>query len=279
VQSAQRTGEDVPSILSRGFVGLAVAEHARDVLVGVGARPGGPVDLVVVPSDGSAVASEGMEVRLGNQLLSGAEVASCGRRCLRFPLSVLRGASSVLEVDVERPGEPAAVVRVPLPARLPSRAETLFRTAQARMLGLRAFDMTETIGTGLSTPVVSSWTLQAPDRMRYTIVRGNRAVVIGTRRSDSLGRTWEKSSISKLRIPAFAWENGREARLVGRGLVGGEPARILALWKPGIDFPSWYTLYVADDGRVLRARMATTAHFMVDTYDEFDTAPPIRPPA
>jgi hypothetical protein len=115
--------------------------------------------------------------------------------------------------------------------------------------------------------------------MRYTIVRGDRAVVIGTRRWDSLGRAWEKSSISKLRMPAFAWENARQARLLGRATVAGEPARILALWKPGTDFPSRYVLYVADDGRVLRARMATTSHFMVDTYDDFDTAPPIRPPA
>jgi hypothetical protein len=280
VQSPQPSGDEVPSILSRRFVGLAVAEHARDVLVGVGARPGGPIDLVVMPSDGSVVAPERVEVRLGNRLLSGADVPSCGRRCLRFPLPVLGGARSVVEVDVERPGKPPALVRVPLPARLPSRAETLFRSAQARMLGLRSFTMTETIGTGLSsTPVVSSWTFQAPDRMRYTIVRGNRAVVIGTRRWDSLGRSWEQSSISKLRIPAFAWENAREARLVGRATVGGTRTRVLALWKPDRDFPSWFLLYVADDGRVLRARMATTAHFMVDAYDDFDSAPLIRRPA
>lgn len=280
LQSQQRTGEDVPSVLSRGFVGLAVAQHARDVLVGVGARPGGPVDVVVMPSDGSAVAPEAVEVGLGNRLLSGADVRSCGRRCLRFPLSVLGGSAAVLDVDVERPGKPPALVRVPLPARLPASAGTLFRTAQARMLGLRSFNMKETIGTGLSaTPLVSSWTFQAPDRMRYTIVRGNRAVVIGTRRWDSLGRKWAQSAISKLRIPAFAWENAREARLVGRATVGGTPTRVVALWKPDVDFPSWFLLYVADDGRVLRARMSTTAHFMVDTYHDFDTAPPIRPPA
>jgi hypothetical protein len=270
--------DGVPSVLTPEFAGLALAGHARDVLVGVGARAGGPVDVVVVPSDESTVAREDVRVRLGRRSLSGAEAAACGERCLRFPLRVLVGKDAVLEVDVARPGKGIVRVPVSLPPRMPMRADGLFRAARARMLQLRSLSMDETLGSGLSKPVVSRWWFQAPDRMRYAVAGGSRAVVVGTRRWDFFRRRLERSSTSRLRIPAFPWEGARGTRVLGGARLEGTPVRVLAAWIPGRDFPTWFLLYVTPDDRVLRSRMLTTAHFMTDEYGGFDAVPAIRPP-
>ncbi len=267
-----------PSVLSRAFVGLPLAGHDRDVLVGLGARRDGPVDVVVIPSDESAVRPADIRVSLGRNTLSGASAASCGKRCLRFPLAVLAGKASVVEVEVVRSGRKNADVRLQIPAQMPPGAESLFHTARARMLRLRSLEMNETLGAGLSKPVVSRWWFQAPDRMRYAIVGGERAVVIGTRRWDAVGRKWQQSSTSRLRFPAFSWEHARGARLLGRSTLDGVPVRIVAARTPGADLPTWFLLDVTAHARVLRARMLTTAHFMTDTYSRFDSAPAIRPP-
>jgi hypothetical protein len=269
----------VPSVLSARFVGLPVAGHDRDVLVGLGARRGGPVDVVVIPSDESVVSPNGVTVRLGAKPESGTDAGSCGPRCLRFPLRVLVGSPSTLEVTVDRPGKPVARVCVGLPARIPPSAERLFHDARSRMLGLHSLRMNETLGAGLTPPVVSQWSFQAPDRLQYTIAGGGKAVVIGTRRWDWEGGKWTESETSRLRSPAYPWQGARGARVVGRGMVEGKPVRLVAALKPGVDFPTWFLLYVAGDTRVLRSTMLTTGHFMVDTYNAFDSASPIQPPA
>lgn len=105
------------------------------------------------------------------------------------------------------------------------------------------------------------------------------AVVIGSRRWDRVDGSWERSSTTRLRLPAFAWQSARGPRLVGRATVDGKRVRVLDIWKPGVDFPTWFLLYVTDDGRVLRSEMLTTGHFMVDRYRDFNAAQSIRPPA
>ena len=268
-----------PSVLSSRFVGLPLAGHDRDVLVGVGARPGGPLDVVVVPSDESIVSPSGVTVRLGTTVASGAQATSCGKRCLRFPIRALGGAASTLDVTVDRSGKPQARVGIPLPARLPPTAARLYATARARMFALRSVGMRESLGSGLSPAVLSTWSFQAPDRLGYTIAGGTKAVAIGSERWDWSDGRWTKSSISPIRFPAYSWQDARGARVVGRSRVGGNPVRVLAAMKPGVDFPTWFLLYVTDDGYVVRASMQTTGHFMVDTYDAFDAVPPIRPPS
>lgn len=156
----------VPSVLSKRLVGLPLAAHDRDVLVGIGARPGGPLDIVVIPSDESVVSPEEIKIRLGTTSVPSTAGVSCARRCLRFPLHVLLGRPAVLEVEVDRPVKPVVRVTLRLPSRLPPRADTLLRAARTRMLQLRSLNMEEMLGAGLSAPVLSRWTFQAPDRMR-----------------------------------------------------------------------------------------------------------------
>jgi hypothetical protein len=267
-----------PSVLTPEFHGLALAAHARDVVVGAGIRSRGPVDVVVIPSDGRDVQPARVHVQLGGRSLSGGAVTSCGFRCLRFPLHALRGTQSTLSVTVSRKGKPDVRVSLPLPARMPPAAARVFRTARTRMLRLRSFTMDETLGAGLSRPVLSKWWFRAPDRMRYSVAGGGRAVVIGTTRWDYFDRRWQRSSSSRLNLPSFPWQNARNARLVGRAVVDGIPTRIVSVMSPGAEFPTWFRLYVMPDDHVARMQMLTTAHFMTDAYRGFNAVAAIRPP-
>lgn len=275
-----RPARTPPSVLAPGFHGLALAGHVGDVLVGVGARTRGPVDVVVVPSDGIEARPADVRVRWRGRALSGSRAAPCGSACLRFPLRVLDGVTSELVVDVARPGKSRARIAVPVPARMPPSADALFREARSRMLGLRSLRMDETLGAGLSKPVVSTWYFEAPDRMSYSIAGGARAVVLGTRRWDDFGRGWVRSSSPRLQVPTFPWERARQTRFLGTTTLRGTRVHELAAWLPARsgDAPTWFVLSVAPDERVLRSRMLTTAHFMTDTYRDFGSVPRIRPP-
>ena len=269
-----------PSVLTPGFRGLAVAGHAGDVLVGLGARRDGPVDVVVVPSVGAQVRPADVRVEWRGRALSGSDATACGSGCLRFPLKVLSGAGSRLVVEVSRAGKGTRRIAVPLPARMPETAAVDFRYARAKMLRLPALGMDETLGSGLSKPVVSTWSFAAPDRMSYSIVGGAKAVVIGTRRWDDFGTRWIRSSSPTLSVPTFPWEEARQARFLGTATLAGTRVREVAVWLPAQsgDAPTWFVLSIAPDDSVLRSRMLTTAHFMTDTYRDFGSVPPIRPP-
>jgi hypothetical protein len=262
-----------PSVLASKFHGLALAGHDRDVLVGLGLHAGGPIDVVVIPSDERTIDPHDVRVSVAGRMLSGSGASPCGERCLRFRASVLAGAPRALIVDVGQ----AARVQFDLPARMPPRADALLRRARERMLRVRSLTMNETLGSGLGKTVVSRWSFQAPDRMQYKIAGGSRAVVIGTRRWDSAARGWTPSSTTRLRIPAYPWERTQDPRLLGRATLAGTPVRLVAARTPGA-FPTWFVLSVAADARVLRSQMLTTAHFMTDSYGAFDAAPQIRPP-
>jgi len=268
-----------PSVQTPGFVGLPLAGHERDVLVGIGARAGGPVDVVVIPSDESDVPAHDVRLRVGGASATGSAAASCGSRCLRFPLRVLAGSPRAFSVVVSRRGKPDAVVPFDLPARLPPAADELYTRARARMLGLRSLAIDETLGSGLGSPLLSHWSFQAPDRLSYTIAGGAKAIVVGTRRWDWGGGRWSPSSTSPVRVPAYPWQDARGALLIGRGVVAGKPVSQLAIMLPGSEFPTWFVLSVDSDDKVARMQMLTTGHFMVDTYRALDAAAAIRPPA
>jgi hypothetical protein len=269
-----------PSVVSRGFAGLALAAHRGDVLVGVGAYAGGPLDVVVVPSDESEIRTADVRLDLRGRSLPGAAARTCGSGCFRFALGVLAGRPANVVVEVARPGRATVRVPVGLPARMPAQADALLRRARAAMLGLRALGMDETLGAGLAKPVVSRWSFQAPDRMSYSIRGGAKAVVVGTRRWDDFGSGWRRSAIPRLEVPTFPWVRARAARLLGSARLDGRRVQVVAALLPAAaqEAPIWFELDVRQDGRVLRSRMLTTAHFMTDTYRRFGSVPRIRPP-
>ena len=62
--------------------------------------------------------------------------------------------------------------------------------------------------------------------------------------------------------------------------TGSSPCRIatIALMDPGV--PAWQILKVdLADSRVLSARLITPGHSETDRFSDFNSAPPIEPPA
>jgi hypothetical protein len=248
------------------------AGFAEDVVVGLAALRGGPVDFTVLPADGS----EPRAVRL----LAPAAAARlparrCGNACSRFDVPVLVGARTRFEVEVVRPGGRRTVVPLDLPARPPADARPLLQRANRVMHGLRTLVVDETLRSGVAAPLRTRVEFRAPNRVRLTTSDGQASVFVGSRRWDREGRRWVSSALSSpLDAPNFMWDGVRRAWLMLDGST-----RELALFGFSGDLPTWFRLRVAADGRVVESTMHTLAHVMRDRFSAYDAPLSIEAPA
>jgi hypothetical protein len=246
------------------------ASRAGAILVGVAARPGGPVDVIAIPPDLGRLRATAVRARVG---ASEPEPASCGARCYRFPLRVLEGRPVRLVATVS--GRPVGFA---LPARLPPAVPKLLARANERMARVGSVRVDETLSSG-SDAIRARFDLAAPDRMRYAIAGGGRAVVIGTTRWDLVAGRWQRSDYQRIRQPAYMWEGARYARRLGSATLDGRNVDVIAAFRPDASYPAWFRLYVAPSGHIVRSDMIAPAHFMVDRLSAFGRAGPIRPPS
>src|SRR4051812_48764248 len=86
-RAAPAPGLAQPRPLTRDPQAFAVARAARDVVVGLAARPGNRVDVVVYPSVGDRIGLG--SVRLVSPVRQ--RPSSCGERCYSFRVPVLSG--------------------------------------------------------------------------------------------------------------------------------------------------------------------------------------------
>jgi hypothetical protein len=274
--SMPATGGTARATITRGAAAVnlraayLVARRSGNDLVGLAARPGGPVDVTVIPPDLHRLPATTVRARLPGQPDPAAQ--PCGSHCYRFDLPVLAGKPERLTMTVE-----GRIVAFPVPARLPPSAGSLFRTASRAMARVRSVRVDETLDSGTSA-IRARFVLQAPDRMRYVTSDGNRAVVIGTTRWDFLDGRWRKSDYQRIPQPSYMWQGARFARLIGTARLGGSPVRVLAVFRPDPDYPAWLRLFVTPNRRIVRADMIAPAHFMVDRMSAFDHAGSIQPP-
>jgi hypothetical protein len=247
-----------------------VARRSGNNLVGLAVHPRGPADVTVIPPDLHRLPASAVRAHLTGH--ADAAARPCGAHCYRFDLPVLAGKPHVLTITVED-----RAVAFPLPARLPAAAGALFRTASKAMARLRSVRVDESLDSGTSA-IRAKFALQAPDRMRYVSSDGNRAVVIGTTRWDFLDGRWRKSDYQRIPQPSYMWQGARFARVVGEARLARRPVRVLAVFRPDVDYPAWLRLYVTQDRRIVRAEMIAPAHFMVDRMSAFNGVVSIRPP-
>ena len=156
-----------------------------------------------------------------------------------------------------------------VPAHAPTATALVVRATRA-FRRLRSVSYVERLASSPTNRIVSSFTLEAPDRLRYHIHGGSSAIVIGRRRWDSCA----PSTTSKLVQPTPIWDGPvRNARLVAR-----TPREdVVSFLNPKI--PAWFEVHL--DGRTLRPRsltMVAAAHFMHHTYYGFDAPRRIFPP-
>jgi hypothetical protein len=244
---------------------LALAGHRKDLLVGIAAKPGGPVDVAAVRGD-APMSGDGVTVTL-----DGREVAteSCGTGCSRVQAPVLQGRPSRLTVRVG-----TLPVSFQLPSELPASGQSAFDQARRTMGALRSYRFTERLTSGGGV-VLTNLIVRAPDRLSLRTNSGFRSVIIGHKRWDYVGGRWEKGPFPGLAVrEVLMWYDAKNPRVLRR-LPNGDRELVAYGLKP---VPAWFRLTVEPSGRVVEAEMTAPAHFMLHRYSAFDDAPAIKPP-
>ena len=190
--------------------------------------------------------------------------------------------------QVSAPAKPRAVTveigatrwRVALPTTWPAPDATrLIARAERVWRSLDSLTFRERLASGTGQAVESSWRAQAPDRIAYHVDGGYSAVIVGGSRWDRPpgANRWRKSPQTSVTQPVPTWVSVTNAHVLGTTTVGGHPAWRVSFFDPGT--PGWFTLLIDKRTyRTLEVDMIATAHFMRDSYGDFNSAEPIVPP-
>ena len=253
-----------------GALVLAAEVGARAVALGVERRTPPRLTATVLGPGGGPESGLAVSFRL-----SGSSVGAhpCGPGCYR---ALTPSDASLRRVDVFLPGGSAAF-RIPAATR-PGTA-IVVRAARA-FDNLRSLVYVESLRSRPKGGLVTTWRMQAPDRLSYQIHGGAAAVVIGRRRWDRTrpGGRWVESETTVLQVPQATWGGGvTNAQVLGSGRVGNRPVWIVSFATPSI--PAWFTASIDKlSYRTLRLRMTAAAHFMFHRYIEFNGPLRISPP-
>ncbi len=249
----------------RGALVLGAEAGTRAVALAV--QPATLTATVLAPSGG---AESGLNVsfRVAGSTLRG---RPCGSGCYRAAITARPS-----RVEVVLPSGSASF-RIPRSTRpgaaIVARAAGVFR-------GLRSLVYVESLRSGPTGGLVTTWRMSRPDRLSYQIHGGAAAVVIGARRWDRAkpGARWVASQSTRLQVPAPTWGSDvRDAEVLGSSTVGGRLAWIVSFVTPSV--PAWFTAWIDKrSDRTLQFRMTAAAHFMFHRYTGFDTPLRIRPP-
>jgi copper transport protein len=255
---------------------LVLAAEDDDVAVGLAASPRGrrvAVRVTALGPDGKGV--DGFRVRV-----AGMAASPCGGGCYSAVVA-LPAPPRRIAVSLTGLGRRPATIPFTLPARWPAPpARALVARADRVYRSLRTLVIHERLASSARNAVVTTYEVQAPDRLSYRIAGGPQAVVIGGTRWDRLpGGRWVRSAQDPIAQPEPFWGSDpvRNARLLGTGRVGGRPVWIASFYDPRL--PAWFELSIdRSTTRILALRMTAQAHFMRHRYTGFDAPLEIVPP-
>ena len=235
---------------------IVLAREDRDNALTLAAEP---TQTTVTVVNGEGLGVNGLAVTIG-----GAPTSSCGPGCYRTETHprgrvpvVVAGRRLVFTVPTSAPDGTALLAR----------AGRTFRA-------LRSVSYVERLASSTTDRIVSTFTLEAPNRVEYHILGGASAIVIGDRRWDKTNGRWIPSSQSPLPQPIPIWgSNETNAHVLShtRNRV------VISFLEPSV--PAWFT--VRFDSRTLHpltVEMTATAHFMHHTYTAFNAPRRIFPP-
>jgi len=202
---------------------------------------------------------------------------SCGPGCYRAAVAAHGRPPAV---DVALRGRAVARWHVVLPAAWPpADGSALLARAGAAWRSLRSLSFSESLASGPGRAVLSTWRVQAPDRVAYRVEGGSAGIVVGERRWDrsAAGRRWVPSAQTRLTQPIPNWVRVTDAHVLGSTAVRGRPVWRVSFYDPVT--PAWFTVLLDKSTmRTLETRMTATAHFMRDEYGSFNATPAILPP-
>jgi len=245
---------------------LMLAQRKGRVLVGVAARPGGPVEVAALDGE-TPVSSSDLSFEVDGAPV---EAVRCGRACSRLDAAAFNGAR---RITVNAPDR----FEFLLPRALPASGAGLFAKVQREMGSLRTHRYREELTSGVGTGARSTFDVRAPNRLAFRTADGFRSIIIGRNRWDFRNGGWERSAFPGLRVPTFMWDGARNARVLGKTRLQGRPVQILSVFDRE-PIPAWFQLLVDPQGRVREARMIAPSHFMHQQFSAFNGPIVIRPP-
>ncbi len=251
--------------LSQDPSALAVGKHTGNLLVGLAAKPGGPVEVAALRAE-TPVPTDALQMQIDERTV---EARPCGTGCSRIDAAVLDGSPRRLTV---RAG--SSTVSFDLPAQLPPSGTRLFARAQKTMDGLHSFRFSERLSSGRGG-IVTDFDVQAPNRLRLSTANGFRSVIIGRARWDYHDGRWERGPFPGLTVAdMLMWYEAKHARVLRRRSNGVTELTAFGL-KP---VPAWFRVSVEPSGRVVEAEMTAASHFMLHRYSDFNGRFEITPP-
>ena len=199
---------------------VVLAQEDGDDGVTLAAQPG---RLRVTVFDGQGLGVNGLGVTV-----AGAQTSSCGAGCYEAQTSargmvpvVVAGRRLVFDVPRNAPDAGALVAR----------AGRVFRS-------LRSVTYVERLASSPRNRIVSTFTLEAPDRVEYRIHGGASGIVIGTRRWDRTNGPWTLSSSTPLPQPSPVWGTRvTNAHLLARTL----DSAVVSFLNPTV--PAWFVVH------------------------------------
>jgi hypothetical protein len=257
---------------------VVFSREAGDEVLALAIVPHGPSALLQVSIlNGQGGGARGRGVAVG---LAGAHrrAAPCGAGCYRA--TVAEGAHPRVATVVERGSGRTVIWHVALPRRWPPPGATaLINAATSTWESLRSLAFTDRLASDPEHAVSSTWRVAAPDRAAYVIPGGAAGIVIGDERWDRTTPrgAWTKSPQTPIHQPLPFWTSVTDAHVLRRITFRGRRADVVSFFDPGT--PAWFQVVVDPSSKhTLDMHMNTTAHFMHETYYDFNSAPPIRPP-
>ena len=255
---------------------VVLARDSRELAVALAVKPGMPLQLTA-----SIIGAKGGVDRLDVELIAGTATSgasnsarSCGRGCYTTTLPVR--APTRFAVNIAGAGAPRSVAfTLPGPWAPAPGAAFLARATRA-FRGLRSVLFVERLSSGLGHTVVTTWELEAPNKLEYAIRGGAGGIVIGETRWDrtKAGAHWKQSTSTLLPQPLSPWGT----RVSNAYVLQRTPRRVTVSWfDPGV--PSWFIgTFDRATARPVELRMTATAHFMQHRYLAFNRGVPIVPP-
>jgi hypothetical protein len=263
-------------LLPSGFVVLA--RDSRKLVVALAVLPGTPLRLIatVIGGDGGGV--DGLDVELiAGTATSGASNTArpCGHGCYTTSLSVR--APTRFAVNIAGAG-PFRSVAFPLPGRWATTTGTAFLARATRTFrAQRSVLFVERLSSGPGRSIVTTWKLQAPNKLEYAIRGGAGGIVVGRKRWDrpKAGAAWQESASTLLPQPVSPWG----VRAANAYVLRTTPRSVTLSWlDPGV--PAWFTgTFDRATARPIELRMTATAHFMQHRYLAFNRGVRIVPPS
>jgi hypothetical protein len=196
--------------------------------------------------------------------VAGGPTSSCGNGCYLARTSA-RGDVPVV-VDGRR-------FTFAIPRSAPD-ANALMQRATKAFRELRGVTYVERLASSTRDRIVTTFTLEAPNRVEYHIHGGAAGIVIGTKRWDRTGKTWIESASTPLQQPSPVWGTPiTDARVLER-----TPSTIvISFLNPRI--PAWFEVqFDVDTMLPRRLDMIAASHFMHHVYTAYNGPRRIFPP-